>query len=121
MIELDWVQEFLASKGMKWKKEYYNHKTYKYEVATDWSDIRSSLTERTVLKLYGRMQNRREFEYYADFIINEGIFRKYREESEIQGSGSRFWLDKDYSDEWVMFLAGKIAGHSEEIEEEPSL
>ena len=54
MMQLDWVQEFLASKGMKWKKEYYNPHTYRYEKATDWSDIRSSLTRRTLLKLYGK-------------------------------------------------------------------
>ena len=101
-MEIKLVQEFLGKIGYEWKGEYYNSKAREYVVAERWEDIRSNFARLTSLKLY-----RGERDGYIDFLINESRFIQYREETEIQGSGSQIYLDKDYSDEWMQFQVAK--------------
>lgn len=101
-MELEYVQEFLNKLGYEWKKEYCNSKMRSYEIAEKWEDICADPFRLVSLKLYKGQRDA-----YIDFLINEEHFIQYREEPEIQGSGSQIYLDKDYSEEWMAFQAEK--------------
>lgn len=107
MFTVDMVQEFLASKGMAWRKEYINPKTSDCEEAKEWRDIVSKPSRLTSLKLYAKTKNN-EYDYYAKFLITSNTFQQYNEEVEIMGSGSQISLARDYSDSWLMFLYNKM-------------
>ncbi|MGN0960749.1 MAG: hypothetical protein ACI4PF_00950 [Christensenellales bacterium] len=101
-MKIEYVEEFLSRLGYEWKREYFNSKTLDYVVAEKWEDIRSNFFRLTSLRLYkGKDYG------YIDFLINEKHFIQYREEPEIQGSGSQIYMDKDYSNEWQQFQAEK--------------
>ena len=44
---------------------------------------------------------------YVDFFISPTKFMRYREETNVMGSGSNIYVDRDYSRQWVKFIVEK--------------
>ena len=94
------VEDFFTSIGFTWKHSYYNHKQRRYVNAKKFKDI-ISIPYLTTFELYwGKNEN----EYYIDFFVSPTKFIRYREETNIMGSGSTSYADKDYSAQWVEFI-----------------
>ena len=97
------VKAFFNKIGFKWEGEYYSRKLHDYIIATEFNDIKYNLVPGlTSLKLY-----RGNIDLYLDFRINNDVFEIYNDETEIQGSGSTYYLWKDYSEQWKGFLSQK--------------
>ena len=96
------VVEFFYTIGFTWEHRYYNHKSRRFEDAKTFNDIVSSYPHTTTLELYSG-----ENMGYVDFFITPTKFTRYREETNVMGSGSNIYVDRDYSKNWVKFIVEK--------------
>ena len=95
------IHDFLLEKGYpKWNYEVYDKKTGGKRKAIiedfDYSGIYGT-TELAFVNKYGDDCNLEV--YIADFA-----FLTYRDESNIMGSGSTTYIDKDFTNAWIDFM-----------------
>ena len=95
------VADFFNTIGFRWDGTYYNRKLEEFVEAKTFNDIVSHYPKLTKLKLcLAKFKN----EYYIDFYISPTKFIRYRDETNIMGSGSSVYIDKDYSARWGEFI-----------------
>ena len=94
------VEEFFNTMGFTWEHSYFNDKLQKFVKAQTFKEI-ISFPHLTTFILYC---NRHKDEYYVDFYVSPTKFIRYREESNVMGSGSTVYADKDYSAQWAEFI-----------------
>jgi len=100
-ITINDVEEFINSIGFRWKHSYYNHKLRRFVDAKTFDDVVSDFPYLTTFKIYvGKNMD----EYYVDFFITPTQFMRYKDETNIMGSGSNLYVDKDYSKQWLKFI-----------------
>lgn len=93
------VVEFFYTIGFTWEHRYYNNKLRRFVDAKTFDDIVSSYPYTTTLELYSG-----ENMGYVDFFITPTKFTRYREETNVMGSGSNIYVDRDYSKQWLKFI-----------------
>ena len=96
------VEEFFYTIGFTWKHSYYNSKLRRFVDAKTFDDIVSDYPYLTTFELY-----RGENMCYIDFFVSLTKFVRYRDETNVMGSGSSFYADKDYSKQWIKFIVEK--------------
>ncbi|MBQ7880943.1 MAG: hypothetical protein IJ358_03790, partial [Clostridia bacterium] len=108
-ITIEDVQGFLYSIGFTWKHRYYNHKLRRFVDTKTFDEIVSDYPYLTTFELYSG-----ENMFYVDFFVTPEKFIRYRDETNIMGSGSSVYADKDYSKQWPKFIVERK--HKENIE-----
>lgn len=93
------VVDFFYTIGFTWEHSYYSHKSRRFVDAKTFDDIVSNYPYTTTLELYSG-----ENMGYVDFFITPTQFKRYREETNVMGSGSNIYVDRDYSKQWVKFI-----------------
>ena len=96
------VVEFFYTIGFTWEHSYYNSELRRFVDAKIFDDIVSNYPYTTTLELYSG-----ENMGYVDFFISPTKFMRYREETNVMGSGSNMYVDRDYSRQWVKFIVEK--------------
>lgn len=92
------VVEFFYTIGFTWEHGYYNRKLRRFVDAKTFDDIVSNYPYTTTFELYSG-----ENMGYVDFFVTPTQFKRYREETNILGSGSNIYVD-DYSPKWLKFI-----------------
>ena len=101
-ISINDVEEFLRSIGFVWKHRYYNPKLKEFIDAEKFEDIVSRYSYTTMLEVYGG-----KYMAHINFFITPTKFMRYREETNVMGSGSNIYVDRDYSQRWTNFINEK--------------
>ena len=98
-ITIEDVEEFFKDIGLTWKHNYYNPKLRRFIDAKTFDEIVSDYPYLTTFELY-----RGEDIGYIDFFVSPTKFIRYREETNVMGSGSSLYADKDYSKQWIKLI-----------------
>jgi len=98
-ITIEDVEGFFKTIGFTWEHNYYNPKLRRFIVAKAFDEIVSDYPYLTTFELY-----RGENMGYVDFFVSPTKFVRYRDETNVMGSGSSVYADKDYSKQWLKFI-----------------
>ena len=98
-ITINDVEEFLSTIGFIWKHKYYNSRLKDFIDAEKFEDIVSNYPYTTMLELCGG-----KYMVHVNFFITPTKFMRYREETNVIGSGSNIYADRDYSQKWTEFM-----------------
>ena len=108
------VEEFLRSVGFVWKHRYYNSRFKEFMDAEKFEDIISRYPYTTMLEVYGG-----KYIAHVNFFITPIQFKRYKEETNVIGSGSNIYVDRDYSQKWTDFMTErKNKEHNKTVEED---
>ena len=107
--ETGWVLTKLDENGEVIVDEF-GHKNEWIVDAKTFDDIVSSYPYTTTFELYSG-----ENMGYVDFFVTPTQFKRYREETNVMGSGSNIYVDRDYSKQWLKFIVERK--YKENIEE----
>ncbi len=92
------IKEFLLSKGFpKWDGEIDDRRDVRKASIEDFFDYTTWMV----------FDSDPDFRKYLKVSISDFEFCTFREESEIMGSGSTTYHDKDFTKDWIQFLLNR--------------
>ena len=99
IIKIENLKEFFYSIGYTWYGAYYTREDSGIVTAKNFDEIYNKEDFLTNFELF-----KDDDTHYLSFRITPFSFKEYKEESDVQGSGSNYYASKDYSKEWIKFL-----------------